>query len=265
MKRIDIEEQLNDHVDGLLDEAQARELEAWLEQHPEGRARLEQIRGLKSAAGELERHVEPGRNMWPGIRSEIETSMRFAAPRRTAHVPWWGILAASLIVGLGGAWLALQLWQGGGGSRDRFAPRVATNTQDETAPGTTPSASGGTGAPRPATSPATGTPLTETPGVSLATRTGSGLMDGELFAAEEEFIRATEQLMSALQARREQIDPKTLQFVEGNLRIINKAIGEVRVALEAEPGNPARGYALATLYKQRMQLLWMASSLTTEL
>jgi anti-sigma factor RsiW len=72
MNRIDIEERLNDHADGRLAGEPLRELEAWLAGHPEDAERLEEIRALKRAADALERRIDPPRDLWPGIRAEIE-------------------------------------------------------------------------------------------------------------------------------------------------------------------------------------------------
>lgn len=263
MTHSDIEERLNDYLDGLLTGEQVRELEDRLERHPEDRALLDRIRALKRAAGELPRRVEPGRDLWPGIRAEVESrpagagetrtetgpaqagpgrTVSFPAPRHAAIRPWWGALAASVILLLGGALVALQVWQGG--AADPAGGPVASRAS-EVAPGA---------------------PIEGRSGLQPAAQTVPGTsMDMELAAAEQEFMRASGQLMAVLEERRDRIAPETLAFVEENLRIINEAIEEVRNALAADPGNPVHGHALAAMYKQKMQLLWVASRLTTEI
>lgn len=82
-------------------------------------------------------------------------------------------------------------------------------------------------------------------------------------AAEQEYLRATEQLMAALEERRGELPPETAAVVEENLRVIDAAIAEVKKALDEDPDEPRNGQYLAALHRQKIQLLWKASRLSS--
>ena len=82
-------------------------------------------------------------------------------------------------------------------------------------------------------------------------------------AAEEEFVRAGEQLLAALEERRAELPPETAAVVEQNLRIIDAAIADVKKALADDPADPRNGQFLAALHRQKIQLLWRASRLSS--
>jgi len=82
-------------------------------------------------------------------------------------------------------------------------------------------------------------------------------------AAEQEYVRATEQLLAALAERQAELPPETAAVVEENLRIIDTAIAEVKRALDEDPADPRNGQYLTALHRQKIQLLWKASRLSS--
>lgn len=82
-------------------------------------------------------------------------------------------------------------------------------------------------------------------------------------AAEDEYLRATEQLLAALEERRAELPPETAAVVERNLQIIDAAIADVKKALDADPGDARNGEFLTVLHRQKIQLLWRASRLSS--
>lgn len=90
-------EMLHDYVDGTLDDARRRELEARLASDPELRAELESLRTLLAAAKELPESVEPRRDLWPGIEERLR-------PGRIVRFPVRILLAAAaaLVIFLAG-------------------------------------------------------------------------------------------------------------------------------------------------------------------
>jgi len=80
---------------------------------------------------------------------------------------------------------------------------------------------------------------------------------------EREYRRATDDLLRALDLRREDLSPETLAVVDENIRIIDDAIGRVRLAIENDPngGDPRRMFAL---YGSKVRLLRQAVQLPAE-
>ena len=81
---------------------------------------------------------------------------------------------------------------------------------------------------------------------------------GSYADAESEYARAADDLLAALNRRREQLSPETMAVVEENLRIIDRAIREVRTALEEDPGNAGNGHQFTSLYARKVALLQRA-------
>jgi len=82
-------------------------------------------------------------------------------------------------------------------------------------------------------------------------------------AAEDEYRRATEQLLAALEERKAGLAPETVEVVERNLQIIDAAIAEVKTALDADPADSRNGEFLTALQRQKIQLLRRASRLSS--
>jgi anti-sigma factor RsiW len=85
----------------------------------------------------------------------------------------------------------------------------------------------------------------------------------ELVAAEEEYARAVQQLMSSLEKRRDQLSPTAAAALSKNLAIIDQAIDDIRKALEADPENQANSQLLATMHQQKVELLWRVLRLSS--
>jgi len=85
----------------------------------------------------------------------------------------------------------------------------------------------------------------------------------ELRYAESQYLEATELLLSALDARSGEIPAESREVIEENLRIIDRAIDDVRSALEAQPDDGARGRSLAALHQRKIDLLLRASRLSS--
>jgi predicted anti-sigma-YlaC factor YlaD len=95
----------------------------------------------------------------------------------------------------------------------------------------------------PAEAPAVGTPV------------ASSSQDPGLLDVERDYARATTELLAALHARREQLSPATVALVEENLRSIDTALAEIRVALERDPSNPGLTHMLASTHRRKVDVL----------
>ena len=85
----------------------------------------------------------------------------------------------------------------------------------------------------------------------------------EFRAAEQEYLRAATLLADVLEKQRGTLSPETAALVDENLEIINLAIANVRLALNADPGNPRNGQVLTALYQQKIEILRRVSRLSS--
>jgi anti-sigma factor RsiW len=76
-----------------------------------------------------------------------------------------------------------------------------------------------------------------------------------LRAAEVDFQNATQALLAAMEANRANLPSTTAGTVDANLELIRLAIGQVWVALEADPDNSVNAYRLVGLYRAQISML----------
>ena len=76
-----------------------------------------------------------------------------------------------------------------------------------------------------------------------------------LAAIEADFLRAREALWLDVLARRDQLEPSTVAVVEQNLAIIDRAIRDLRKALDTDPGNPSLERRLIDSHRRSLDLL----------
>lgn len=82
-------------------------------------------------------------------------------------------------------------------------------------------------------------------------------------ASEGDYVRAIAQLTDAVNRQRDRLNPKTVAVIEKNLRIIDEAIRESRVALTADPNNVDRVFTVARMYEIKIGLLRQISDLSS--
>lgn len=189
------EERLTDFVDGSSATSDALAVEQHLLVCPDCREETAGLRSVLRAAALLPRRIEPGRDLWRGIESDL---------RRPLAGRLWPGMAAAMLIFVAAAAVTSTLW--------RAAPP-------------------GPGAP---------VPLAAAP---------------DLRAAEEEFRRATVQLMAALERRKADLSPQTIADLEESLRVVNQAIAETGAALARDPTNHRLGCLLTDIYATKVDLL----------
>ncbi|HXV77131.1 MAG TPA: zf-HC2 domain-containing protein [Candidatus Polarisedimenticolaceae bacterium] len=85
----------------------------------------------------------------------------------------------------------------------------------------------------------------------------------EFELAEQEYEEATARLLRLLDARADSLSPETRELVAENLRIIDQAIAELRTALDNDPNDARNGHALNSLYRHKVEFLWLMSRLSS--
>jgi hypothetical protein len=84
-------------------------------------------------------------------------------------------------------------------------------------------------------------------------------------AAETDYIRATGQLMNALNARRGGLSPETTRAVDENLKTIDDALRQIREALDKDPGNRQLTKMLASTHQKKLDFLLRLLKLTSQI
>lgn len=217
----ELDARLDEYVDGTLPLDERGALESHLEGCASCRETVQGLRGLQAEAAELPAELAPPRDLWPEIRETLAT-----APAARAAT---------------GGWRPAQ----GGWRRWATLAAAAVLLVVASVSLTLLFTGGSTGESAPTRA------AVEPPPEEL-------ILPG-LQVVEQEYARATAELQDLLEESRDRLAPETLQVVEKNLRIIDRAIEETRAALELDPGNSRLGRFLTAMYLQRVEVMRRAA------
>lgn len=226
MSCVETRRRLDDYLDDALTPLERREVEAHLNGCPDCRAELASVGALLDTVADLkERKLEPGRDLWPSIRSHLADSTgrarRSWRSRLGLDTPRfvWQFAAAALVlvvgIGLGVTWLARS---------PLFAPGGLL--------------AGGSAA------------VADTSAAGLPRQLAS--LDAEVSATRVE-VRAVASADSAAAGSWEVFDQ--------NLQLLDSAIRDSRAALARDPDNPILQKSLFSAYQKQLELLRWASRL----
>ena len=81
--------------------------------------------------------------------------------------------------------------------------------------------------------------------------------------ADAQFNAAVSDLERVLREERDRLDPRTVLIIERNLKAIDDAINEARMALNDDPANPYLNSHLADARRRKLDLLRHATSLAS--
>ena len=221
---------LSDYLDHDLPRGEAEGLERHLADCAECRDTLVALERVKTRAATLVDPPAPT-DLWAGIASRIGTAGATSVkprravvhelPRRPAAwlVPQWALAAAAFVaVALGVSWVVQY----------RMTPSLRPAAVQRPAPGN------GYGS---ATQPAGGIDATNASFDAMRIESEIG------------------QLQQAVDRGRDKLDPKTIQVLEENLRIIRKATEDARHALEADPANRDLQQYFAGSVQSKLELM----------
>lgn len=76
-----------------------------------------------------------------------------------------------------------------------------------------------------------------------------------LLKAERDYERAAAELMAALEEQRDLLSPETRESIEANLTVMDRALADLRAALESDPGNRELARLFNTTHRKRVELL----------
>ena len=234
---------LNDHIEGLLTEDVARQVDLHLAACQECSGRLEALTLLLTELAGLPDAATPARDLWSGIRSEIEAGSgqsREETPDTVSDesvaVPIWRgrstgarrfsfsavqLLAASVVLTLlsgGIVWMALD------GAPEQATLAVTDMTQGPES-------------------------VAELDGILPVTR-----------AAVSDYEQAIVSLETVLEQARDQLDSQTVAIIEASLATIDRAIGEALAALVEDPNNDTLNRLLLRHQQSKLRVLRQASA-----
>jgi anti-sigma factor RsiW len=219
MNEHDMERRLNDYVDGLLSQEEARTVERDLEANPELRKAEAEMRSLLATARRLPKSVEPERDLWEGIEKRLQPKWSPARPRsrriRLIPILRWALPAAAV---------ATVLVVSGAGLRIRSRS----------------------------------VPVPPPDGIYVDDGLRVQLISAELQKVEADHQSTVAMLRQALDKSKESLSPETVQVIEENLEIIDQATEEIRAALQADPGNERLFHSLVATYNKEVSLLQQA-------
>jgi hypothetical protein len=115
--------------------------------------------------------------------------------------------------------------------------------------------------PRASEGPTVAGPAASPQAVVQPASLGAGLESFQ--EAEREYQRATAELMAALDMRRASFSPETSAAIDENLRVIDTALAEIRVALASDPASTRLGRMLASTHEKKIETLRRVLKLTT--
>jgi hypothetical protein len=81
--------------------------------------------------------------------------------------------------------------------------------------------------------------------------------------ADAQFNAAVDDLEKILREERDRLDPRTVLVIERNLKAIDAAINEARMALNDDPANPYLNSHLADARRRKLDLLRTATTLSS--
>lgn len=218
------EDLLEDFVDGLLEPSEVSEVERHLRDCSACRDQVEATRRLLAAAAELPPAVEPPASLWEAVA--LRTVDRVAEPpagRKLRAARWQLAAAATVLVALSSVVTAVIVGHGSGSGISAAAPGS----------------------------------VAELPAAR-----------GEAVAAPARFVASqyeptVARLRAELEARRAELSPATVQAVESNLAVIDRAIRTTEAALASDPSSQPGTQLLTSMYRKKIGLLEQALQLGT--
>ena len=224
------EEQLHGAADGTLAGEEARTARRHLDACAECRADVERIGTLLADTGSLPRSIEPPDDLWPAIRARVRRSTASARPTPGDRATGPAVDNPVIPIRrsrreyaiMAAAALFLVVLSSG------ITMRVVLDN------GTVASA-------------------------PIAGEAGSIEGPARFREVSAEYDRLDRELARRLDEQREKLQPETIEKVERNLQIIDRAIGEIRQALAEDPHNEALEQLLKASYGQKSALLQQVS------
>ena len=208
---------LGDLIDGTLEPAAAKALEAHLAACERCRGLADDFRAIRATARTLERHVPPAA-AWNRIAEAVD-----ADRARGTWFTWRPLaVAATVVIAAAATW-----W-------------LAARTQ---------------------------APAARSPAAAVVAYGDAPLqsVEADVEDVENHFQTAIAGLEAITKADGGELDPDTVQVVQANLTVIDRAIGESREALKNEPSDELAQQSLFDAFSSKLALLQDTVALINEM
>ena len=260
---------LADLLERDVDETTRAELEAHALDCSDCGALLADVRKLRIDAANLP-PLTPSRDLWEGISRRIDapviplrTGDRDQAIRAPRWRRWASMAAAAAVLVAATSTTTYYLTMRGQGSR---VARVAAAEPAPSESRQAPVNSEPTAAP-PVAPERTDSTVIETREPKRVQRVPSsaGIAGARLASskpsAEQVYMSEITRLHAIVEQRRAQLDPVTVSVIERNLKVIDDAIAQCRLALAKDPASRFLMESLNTALENKVQLLRTATML----
>jgi putative zinc finger protein len=254
-------ERLAAYIEGDLSPAERAQADHHLAECAACAEALVELRAIANEAALLP-PLTPSRDLWAGIEARISTpvtrlegvrnSVRNSV-RRTPRRPWQFAIAAGALVAVSAGTTYLITTHSGATSSQPTTVATTTAAPRQSSP---PAA-----APVPAPAPA---PTQRATAAPVAPTTGSLASNRKNVNVTRVYDREIALLDSVVHTRRGSLDPKTVQIIELNLKIIDRAIAESRAALAKDPRSPLLTNRLDNVLGSKVELLRTIAFLPTQ-
>ncbi len=220
-----VTDHLSAYLDGDLDAAGRAAVDTHLRACPACAKELDALRRLVAyARGVAAADEPPSSDLWAGIRARIESPRVVPFAPRRVSLSVLQLAAAAVLLSAVSAGAAWFLRGGLAPSGDAVQPPATIEAEME------PRTAGGE--------------------VRLAN------------FADAQYDAAITDLETALASRRNDLNPRTVEILERNLKLIDAAIAQARQALEEDPGNSYLNRHLVESRRRKLDLLRRAAAIS---
>jgi hypothetical protein len=255
-----LDDRLADYLEGDLDPATRREVEAHVASCVRCTALVRDLEQIRASAAELP-ELTPSTDLWGGIARRIDTPVLPLAPRSAPTVAAGhrnfdrlrrAAIAAALVAVTAGVTYTLTVANSGGGTA-----RSTMATNQPTAPNT--SAQSGTDSAR--REPVTPTPDVPSPMLPEVPNGGKAYINNPSRPEADTYSREIDRLRTIFARNRSQLDPRTAAIIEANLKVIDEAIAQSKAALAQDPASRFLNNQLNSALGKKLELLQTAALL----
>ena len=255
-----VDERLSDYLEGDLDFAARREVEAHLASCARCSALLRDLEHIRASAAELP-ELTPSTDLWAGISRRIDAPVlpltrptpNVVAGRRNFEWMKRAAVAAALVAVTAGVTYTLTVAHGIRGAATTVAttPTLSPDSNGSPVNDGKPEALAATpGAP--ATADSVSPRDVEPASPSTRLRNAS---------ASETYSREIDRLRTIFARNRSQLDPRTAAIIEANLKVIDDAIAQSKAALAQDPASRFLNSQLNSALGKKLELLQTAALL----
>ena len=250
-----VDERLADYLEGDLDSAARREVEAHVGSCVRCSALLRDLEHIRASAAELP-ELTPSTDLWGGIARRIDAPVlpltrpapNVVAGRRNFDWVRRAAVAAALVAVTAGVTYTLTVAHGPRAATQNIASNRPTSP-DSNVPSRTDIA-------QPELIPPTSG--TVTPPDTELVRPPTLVRNAP---AAETYSREIDRLRTIFARNRSQLDPRTAAIIEANLKVIDDAIAQSKAALAQDPASRFLNNQLNSALGKKLELLQTAALL----